>query len=47
MAAATVWEALIRPPWRFLGSRWPWLALLYLLVSAVIGVVLLPLGCVS
>ena len=47
MAAATVWEALIRPPWRFLGSRWPWLALLYLLVSAVIGVVLLPLAALT
>lgn len=43
MAAVTVWQALVRPPWRFLFGRWPWLALLYLLASAVIGVVLLPL----
>ena len=42
MRTATVWHALMRPPWRFLFSRWPWRALLYLLASAAIGFVLLP-----
>lgn len=42
MRTATVWHALMRPPWRFLLGRWPWRALVYLLVSAAIGFVLLP-----
>lgn len=44
---ATAWHALMRPPWRFLLSRWPWLALAYLLTSAVVGLVLLPVVLVS
>lgn len=28
-----------RPPWRFLASRWPWLAALYLVLSAGIAIV--------
>lgn len=43
----TVWHALMRPPWRFLLSRWPWLALAYLLTSAVVGLVLLPVVLVT
>ncbi|MFT4030544.1 MAG: histidine kinase [Protaetiibacter sp.] len=42
MRTATVWHALMRPPWRFLFGRWPWRTLLYLLTSAVIGFLLLP-----
>ncbi|PZQ89853.1 MAG: histidine kinase [Leifsonia xyli] len=42
MRTATVWHALMRPPWRFLFGRWPWRALGYLLLSAALGFVLLP-----
>lgn len=42
MGPATVWQALMQPPWRFLVSRWPWLALVYLLISVVIGFALVP-----
>lgn len=42
MKPTTVWHALMRPPWRFLLGRWPWRTLVYLLASAVIGFVLLP-----
>lgn len=38
-----MWHALMRPPWRFLFSRWPWRALVYLLASAAIGFLLLPI----
>ena len=47
MRPANVWQALMRPPWRFLFSRWPWIALAYLLVSAVLGFVLLPVGIIT
>ena len=47
MGTATVWQALMRRPWRFLFSRWPWLSLTYLLVSAVLGFVLLPVGILT
>lgn len=30
------------PPWRFLASRWPWLALLYTLTSAILTLALIP-----
>ncbi|WP_447588435.1 histidine kinase [Microbacterium lacticum] len=42
MRTATVWHALMRSPLRFLFGRWPWRTLLYLLTSAVIGFLLLP-----
>lgn len=42
--ASTVWQALMQPPWRLLFGTWPWRALAYLLVSAALGAVLLPLG---
>lgn len=29
-------------PWRFLGSRWPWLGLLYATTSALLALVLIP-----
>lgn len=47
MRAVTVWQALMRPPWQFLFGRWPWLTLLYLLASAVLGLILLPLGILT
>ncbi|GAA1995891.1 sensor histidine kinase [Microbacterium ulmi] len=37
----------MRPPWRFLLGRWPWLTLVYLLASAVVGLVLLPVTIVT
>ena len=42
MEHARIWAALTRPPWRFLTSRWPWLSLLYLVFSALLGVLLIP-----
>ncbi|MFT3799379.1 sensor histidine kinase [Microbacterium sp.] len=42
MRTTTVWHALMRAPWRFLCGRWPWRVLGYLLLSAAIGFVLLP-----
>lgn len=42
MRPGNAWHALMRRPWRFLFSRWPWLTFVYLLASAAIGVVLLP-----
>lgn len=39
-ARVTVWQGLARAPWRFLFGRWPWLALLYLLASALIAAAL-------
>ena len=35
------------PPWRFLTSRWPWVALLYTLTSAVLTLVLVPVLVVT
>lgn len=47
MSSGHIWLAVRLPPWRFLVSRWPWLALLYLATSAVIGLVLLPIALVA
>lgn len=47
MRTATVWHALMRPPWLFLFGRWPWLGLAYLLLSAVLAFVLLPVGVLT
>src|SRR6478609_1652748 len=33
------WTALRAKPWRYLGSRWPWGALAYLLTTVPIGIV--------
>lgn len=38
MERTTAWQALMRAPWRFLASWWPWRALAYLLLSSLIGV---------
>lgn len=43
MRQETVWLALMRPPWRFVFSRWLWRAIAYLLLSAVIGILLVPI----
>ncbi|MGG7465831.1 sensor histidine kinase [Plantibacter sp. YIM 135347] len=43
MRAEHVWESMKLPPWRFAFSRWPWRALIYLLLSVVIGGTLVPL----
>ena len=47
MRRATVLQSLMSAPWRFWFSRWPWLALGYLLISAALGVVLLPITAVT
>lgn len=43
MEPGQAWLAMQRPPWRFLAGRWPWLALLYLVLSAVIAIALVPI----
>jgi len=43
VTSVTAWHALMRAPWRFLSSRWPWRALVYLMLSALLAIVLLPL----
>ncbi len=40
MERTTAWQALMRAPWRFLASWWPWRALAYLLLSSLMGVLL-------
>jgi len=47
MRPGTVWHALMRPPWRFLFGRWPWRTLVYVLSSAAIGFILLPVTIVT
>lgn len=44
MNSATVTSALRGAPWRFLASTWPWRALIYLVISAVLGATLLLLS---
>lgn len=46
MKARTIWQGLMLPPWRFLVSRWPWLALVHVLLSAVLALVMLPVAVV-
>ncbi|MDR6866021.1 signal transduction histidine kinase [Microbacterium resistens] len=41
LPAENVAQALMRPPWRVLFSRWPWLALGYTALSAVIAALFL------
>lgn len=43
-AAGHVWAAMKLPPWRFALSGWPWRALLYLMLSVLIGAALVPLA---
>ncbi|MGQ7311360.1 histidine kinase [Microbacterium arabinogalactanolyticum] len=38
MTTRTIWQAIMLPPWRMLSSRWPWVALAYVAVSAVLVV---------
>lgn len=40
MSSRTVTGALRSAPWRFLTSTWPWRALIYLVISAVLGATL-------
>lgn len=47
MRARTIWQGLMLPPWRFVFSRWPWIGLLYVLFSAVLFVVMLPVVAVT
>ena len=47
MTTRTVWHALMLPPWRFLLSRWPWVALVFVFTSAIIWAVLLALIVVT
>jgi signal transduction histidine kinase len=41
--AGHVWKAMRLPPWRFVLSRWPWRALIYLMLSVLVGAALVPL----
>ncbi|MGF6823336.1 signal transduction histidine kinase [Microbacterium sp. ZKA21] len=41
MRTETIWQGLMLAPPRFLLSRWPWLALLSVVISAVLGIVLI------
>ncbi|GAB3617052.1 sensor histidine kinase [Okibacterium endophyticum] len=47
MRARTVWQGLMLPPWRFLASRWPWLGLVYTILSAMLAVALTPVLVVT
>lgn len=47
MRASTIWQSLMLPPWRFLPSRWPWLALVWIVSSAVFGIALVLLVAVT
>lgn len=38
----SLWQALMLPPWRFLASRWPWIALLHDIGSALLALILAP-----
>lgn len=40
MRTETIWQGLMLSPPRFLVSRWPWLGLLSVVITAVLGVVL-------
>lgn len=41
MRAQTVLQALMLPPWRFLGSLWPWRSLGFVVSSAILAPVLI------
>lgn len=41
MRTETIWQGLMLSPPRFLLSRWPWLALLAVVTTAVLGIVLI------
>lgn len=47
MRNAHVWHAVTRAPWRFLTSSWPWRSLVYLLTSAALGIVLVPITVIT
>lgn len=47
MGLSRAWDTVREPPWQFLMSRWPWLALLYLVVSALLAVLLLPVLAIA
>ncbi|MGB4135190.1 MAG: histidine kinase [Microbacterium sp.] len=37
MEKRTIWRGLMLPPWRFVASRWPWIGLAYVAISAVLA----------
>lgn len=41
MRTETIWQGLMLPPQRLLVSRWPWIGLLSVVITAVLGVVLI------
>ncbi|HWV48211.1 MAG TPA: histidine kinase [Microbacterium sp.] len=41
MRTETIWQGLMLSPLRFLVSRWPWLALLSVVITTVLGLVLI------
>lgn len=42
MRASTIWQGLMLPPWRFVVSRWPWLALLHVVLTSALFLITLP-----
>lgn len=40
MRTETIWQGLMLSPLRFLGSRWPWVGLLSVVITAALGLVL-------
>ncbi|GAB3600796.1 sensor histidine kinase [Microbacterium tumbae] len=47
MRARSIGEALVLPPWRFLVSRWPWLALVHVIGSGILFLATLPVVAVT
>ncbi|MGL3151202.1 sensor histidine kinase [Microbacterium sp. A82] len=42
MRASTIWQGLMLPPWRFVISRWPWLALVHVVLTSALFLITLP-----
>lgn len=47
MRASTIWQGLMLPPWRFVVSRWPWLAFVHVVLTAALFVITLPVVVVT
>lgn len=42
MRASTIWQGVMLRPWRFAFSRWPWLALVHIVLTAALFLLTLP-----
>lgn len=47
MRASTIWQGLMLPPWRFVVSRWPWLAFVHVVLTAALFLITLPVVVVT